>query len=175
LQNGDDQSYTNGLAGHVAIAIDGVVYSFEGNGKWAEPKDINEYLEYEKENRWIVGIEVDVDKELVKEYFNFEGPRAERAQDREYNLQTNSCVTNVMEALSFGGMKINEPNGVVTPIELGRELVESNYYIWAPYIYQSISGEGMIARTIYGLTELLEFQETVSGYPMNSVELIENK
>jgi RHS repeat-associated protein len=175
VQNGDDPSYTNGLAGHVAIAIDGVVFSFERSGKWAEPKDIIEYLEYEKENRWIVGLEVDVDKELIKEYFIFDGPLKDRAKDGEYNIQTNSCVTNIMEALSIGGMQINEHNGVVTPIELGRELVDSSYFIWAPYIYQSLSGEGMIARTIYGLAELFELQQTLSGYPMNSVDLIENK
>jgi hypothetical protein len=119
--NYQGQSGKNGLTGHTAINVDGKVFSFEGNGKWAEPPySYSEYLKNESKTRTVIEQTVNVDQSKVQ-------AALDSRKNGTYNVENNSCVTNTMSVLKVGGIPLKAPNGAVSPEQLSNTLQGSKY------------------------------------------------
>lgn len=156
---------SNSLAGHVAINVDGVVYSFEGDGKWKKYK-YSDYIKNEKADRYVVEITVNVDQEKVQ-------AALDNRKDGVYNTCTNSCVTNSIEVLSQGGISVNKTDGAVTPNQLSNSLLYSEY---AKTIqkYEPLFDKSLTRRLFIGAINTLGLTEMLSGIKINSNNILKN-
>jgi RHS repeat-associated protein len=109
-------SYFGGVGGHIAINIDGTVYTFNGDGAWHEIS-YKDYTSWEQQYRGTAEVTLaNVDQAKVEAYIK---PQLENRQT--YDIKTNSCVTQTMQALTAGGVPfkpVNQLSGTVTPLKI---------------------------------------------------------
>lgn len=140
------QSGSNGLVGHVALNIDGKIFSFEGNGQWATP-DYNSYVQSERKNRDVMELTLSVDQSKVQAVLD-------NRQNGKYEVEKNSCVTNIITALKAGGIAFNKPNGAVSPEQLYNSL-EKSQYTSKIQVTPSWSKSSIWGTMVYGIVRVL--------------------
>ena len=158
--NFEGETGSNGLVGHVALNIDGAIYSFEGNGQWKEYK-YDTYIQSEHKNRYIAELTVSVDQTKVNEALK-------GIKNGTYDVTKNSCVTNTISILRAGGIPFNTPNGAVTPESLVKSLQGSGYVTNAQG-RASLGTSSILGSILYGV--LKYFKEINSPVPGTDVKL----
>jgi hypothetical protein len=154
---------SNSVAGHVALNVDGTVYSFEGDGKWKTYK-YEDYMKNEKKDRHVAEITLNVDQTEVQNALD-------HRKDGQYDIEKNSCVTQCMSILSEGGINFNKPNGAVTPDQLGEALNKSAYKE-RTQMYQPNFDRSFTGRLAYSIVTALGLEKYLSGSKVNTNELI---
>jgi hypothetical protein len=153
LKKVDDYSYSNGLAGHVALNIDGVIHSYEGNGQWSISK-YKDYMNFEKKDRAVAELTLNVDQDKVTDNL-VKKEKENIVKPCDYNVNSNSCVTNVLDILKSSDLPIQPTNGIVTPEQVFEDfktsIFVSNEKIFNNYI-PSLSG-----RLTYQFFKLTEY------------------
>lgn len=121
--------------GHVAIAVDGMVYSRAHERYFTEPTLAYLRRQAFRVERSSIGLVLWVgpgEKEDIKREL-----QRRVAEDKPYSLTQNSCSTNVADVLEMVGVLAHDPRGLPTPVTpeemlavLGKSkrLVQKQYY-----------------------------------------------
>jgi hypothetical protein len=110
------------MFGHTALNIDGVVYSYEGNGA-LNTYQYDKYVAGETEN--VASI---VEQTLQVDQAKVQGALQQLLSDPgAYDRVSHSCANLTMDVLSKGGIEFQEPDGAVTPLMLSKGLEGSKY------------------------------------------------
>src|ERR1039457_529823 len=115
--------------GHAAININGIVFS-RAHSRW-DVKDASVYIENQEAFRDSVGIVLNTTLEEENEMYQFIA--AKILQNQNYDVSTNSCSSNVADALYQIGVNVYGPwqYGGIAPIDVLTNLQKSNRVIGA--------------------------------------------
>jgi len=102
--------------GHVAININGIVYS-RAHSRW-DVKDASEYMNRQQSFRDSVGFELNTTPEEEQELYEFITTRI--SQNSAYDISSNSCSSNVSDALGHIGINVSGPwqFGGIAPVDI---------------------------------------------------------